>query len=608
MKLQDFKVQATVLFFLELLAVLGTLCFSLPNKVMEINEVDVLPIAKQFVNPNWMSTDWYLNQPPGYRLLFQSIFGRLIDSLGFLYGAMVGRLFCYTLVALGIVLISRRLQINRLLLVFSVFLFLYPSDYRTFVERIVAKVPVTGFDLRFFAFAIIATATGLAVYLWMRSRSVLALVYPMLLIVCGLFLLAANPGQGMVAKEAIVLDLEAKTVAYGFVVLALAALLWQRYRMMAIALGIATSFHVLVGGYAFFSAFLTIIWVLKSERLHLRDLARKLLLITGLYIVCSAFAIQPVIDQIFASEPSGEISYSYIYVFLRLPHHLNPTNWKAEWWVTLVSYFLILIISFSITVLYRVKNNVSNKPPETILLVFTFMSLVPFMAGLLVAPFDSTGGLLKYYPFRLGDVILPFSACLLFAAALSRSFQGKWKQLFLYFLCTVLTVWCVGKLRLGGLNEAWVSLQSFPVAENQRSDLYQWVRAHTSPEAQIITSPGDLDEFSWVTERSTIAKLKFLPQTQQGIIEWNQRLQDLNGGRSVWPQTISRDYNVWLDVGQPLSENYSKLTPEQVLHLMDKYHSQYFITSRTHFLNGFKVVYTNENYIVYGKNSDRQPD
>jgi hypothetical protein len=36
------------------------------------NEVDVLPLAKHYADPTWIPGDWYLNQPPGYRLLFHA--------------------------------------------------------------------------------------------------------------------------------------------------------------------------------------------------------------------------------------------------------------------------------------------------------------------------------------------------------------------------------------------------------------------------------------------------------------------------------------------------------------------------------------------------------
>lgn len=67
------------------LAVLAFISFKLllDDNMGGTNEVDVLPLAKQYADPTWIPGDWYLNQPLGYRLLFETLFGRLIVAWGF---------------------------------------------------------------------------------------------------------------------------------------------------------------------------------------------------------------------------------------------------------------------------------------------------------------------------------------------------------------------------------------------------------------------------------------------------------------------------------------------------------------------------------------------
>ena len=50
------------------------------------NEIDVLLLAKQFMDPGEILNNWYLNLETGYRYLFQTIFGQSIARVGF---------FCY---------------------------------------------------------------------------------------------------------------------------------------------------------------------------------------------------------------------------------------------------------------------------------------------------------------------------------------------------------------------------------------------------------------------------------------------------------------------------------------------------------------------------------
>ena len=93
---------------------------------MAWNEVDVLPLARQYVDQNWIAQDWYLNQPPGYRVLFQTIIDTLINYWGFLTTSIRVRLTSYALFPSGLVLIARKLGLNLLRLLLPVSL-LFPQ-------------------------------------------------------------------------------------------------------------------------------------------------------------------------------------------------------------------------------------------------------------------------------------------------------------------------------------------------------------------------------------------------------------------------------------------------------------------------------------------------
>ena len=64
------------------------------------NEVDVLPSVRQFVEPEWLPNDWYLNLGVSYRYPFNFLFGTLVSWLGFQYGSIIGRLLLYLLLAI----------------------------------------------------------------------------------------------------------------------------------------------------------------------------------------------------------------------------------------------------------------------------------------------------------------------------------------------------------------------------------------------------------------------------------------------------------------------------------------------------------------------------
>jgi hypothetical protein len=505
-----------------------SLKYLLDDNLGMTNEVDVLPLAKQTVDPFWIPGDWYLNQPAGYRLLFNLLIGKLIVASGFLTASIIGRFVCYGLVALGLVLIGQQLKLRLPLLLLAVGLFLY-----------------------------------------------------------------SNPEQGMVAKEWIVKALEAKSVAYGCVLIAIGLMLAQRYRWMSLLLGLATSFHVLVGGWAF----LTIIsWLILKRLLSFKQmqLLATLLLV---YVVAGSFAIKPVLEQLLSAPPPSPISASFIYVFLRLPHHLNPLSWSSTWWIKLAAYLLGLAASAALLQ----RQSMSEKQPEQMnavrdLMGLTLLSLIPFTLGLSIAHFDTQGSLLQFYPFRFGDVMLPLNTCLLFACALQRCFSGVRQQKFLVWSCiSLLIVICA--IQVATVQQQFIKLPDSSHGDPEFQRLCNWIRTQTPADATIVSPPVEFVEFTQRAERPTIAKYKLLPQAKEEIIRWYDRLSDLNGGTFPLPKAVAKQ-GTRNFIQRRLTEGYRRLGTTQAIALMNKYHASYFMDRAKHKLE-LPVAYQNSRYVLY---------
>lgn len=503
-----------------------------------VNEIDVLPLAKQYVHPTWIPGDWYLNQPSGYRLLFLTLFGRLADNWGFLATSVIGRLLCYALVAVGLVRLGR----------------------------------------------------------------ILGLSLPLLLLALGLFLYAGS-SQSAAASEWLVGSLEPKAVAYGFLLLAVGLMLEGRYRWMALMLGLATSFHVLVGGWAFLAV---VGWLSLRRKTDFTDI-RYLGSILLIYIAASAFAIGAILEQLFTPTPKGAVQPSYVYVFWRLPHHLNPLSWSSDWWVQPLVYLLILVFSVALLWRHRHSEPFSKYFPACIgLAEFTLIALVPFILGLIVAPFDSQGSLLQYYPFRLGDILLPLSTCLLFACVLEQTFTGRTRR-GLVLACLLLLSWMCST-QIVQFHEQLVALPRFPSQEQgvenpEWKQLCGWVRTHTPKNAVVVSSPGEFESFTWLAQRPTIAKFKLLPQTKAGIVAWYERLTDLSGNLYPWPDVTNTEDDgteIKAEIKNKLTTGYNHLTTAQAETLMVKYRADYFVTRIEHQLD-LPIAYRNSLYILYKK-------
>lgn len=495
-----------------------------------VNEVDVLPLAKQFADPNWIPNDWYLNQSPGYRRLFATLVGQMIVTWGFLATSIIGRLVCYSLIALGLVLIGR----------------------------------------------------------------CLGLQFPLLLTAVGVFLYA-NPDQGVAAQEWLIRALETKSIAYGLVLLAIFCLLRQRYLPMALLLGFATSFHVLVGGWTT----LIILGHLLLKHRGQPFSRRRAGLLGFSYLLTSAFAIPSILSHLLSREVSDELIPSFIYVFLRLPHHLNPASWQPFWWLRLAGCLLILGLSMKVLQQHRKAQLIDRYHAQLDLLQLTLISLVPFGVGLAITPFDDQGYWLQYYPFRVGDVLLPLHTCLLSACAVQCAIVQP--QVIRLVCLSLVAITC--SLQWATFQSQLAALDQFPQRDPEFIALCNWIKTQTPADAVIISPPVELVEFSWLTERATIAKYKLLPQSKTRILEWYGRLADLNGGTFPQPAT-ARTQDARDTIRQALSEGYQRLRGQQVRSLMKKYAAQYFLATRDQALK-LPIAYRNSRYILYEANTQQ---
>ena len=604
----DLRAIAPLLFQIGCLFSLFSAVLLLRN-VMGGNEVDVLPLVRQYVQPGWISDDWYLNQPPGYRLLFQTIAGKLTTTFGFFATSIAGRLFYYLLLSVGIVFIARKLGIKLLYLIFAITLNLglhwfrgaminaesyFPGKLDQILSRDIANLLFYG--LIVLALCLLAVSVK-------NKRIDRSLVWIML--ACGLFLAADNRPYSIVSNEWFVGGLEAKTIAYSLVFLAIALMLYGKYLWMAVLLGIATSFHVLAGGYPALAA--SIYLLLRKRQTFLQG--KQPILALMLYLAGAAFAIPAVVTQLVASAPQTPLKPSFIYVFIRLPHHLNPVAWPNKWWIGLIFYLSIAVIS-----LFLIRQASSEASQERFdrnqaarisaescseLFEFAMIAMVPFFAGLLIAPFDRTGAYLQYYPFRFGDMFLPFSTYLLFAAAIQSTVAGRHlSKRPVYFAMTALVVLFL-VFETEGLKKDMRAALNFPNLPTEKADLYQWVSDNTQSAERFITPPVSFEEFSWVAERPVVVNLKLLPQTKSGIVEWYDRINDVSGGTGEWAETaLSTKGAVFNSVSDVLRDSYQGLDTAKIKDLLSKYQASYFVTAESAEID-LPIAFENSLYTVY---------
>jgi cell division protein FtsL len=195
--------------------------------------------------------------------------------------------------------------------------------------------------------------------------------------------------------------------------------------------------------------------------------------------------------------------------------------------------------------------------------------------------------------------MLPLITCLLLACVLEHSFFRQKLRLKL-FICLILLSIAIS-LQTVDFQQRLLALQQFPSKEQEVDAEWQkmsnWIKNNTAKNAVIISHPVELPNFSWLTERPTIAKYKLFSQTKTRILEQYERWNDLSGN------TLAASFTNGVLQGSTksiLTSGYNNLTTSQVEALMNKYHANYFLTKVEHNLD-FPIAHRQEPYILYIK-------
>ncbi|MBF2080532.1 MAG: hypothetical protein IGR76_18955 [Synechococcales cyanobacterium T60_A2020_003] len=153
---------------------------------------------------------------------------------------------------------------------------------------------------------------------------------------------------------------------------------------------------------------------------------------------------------------------------------------------------MVYLVLFSLCMV-RLRFQYPKKPGEAIAAQFelaewTLISLIPFGLGLAIAPFDTTGSFLQYYPFRLGDVMIRLTTYLLLLCQfqqiqIAQTFRNGLAWIVVTLLC--LTHWTTFQQDVAGL-------RTFPASTLDEGRVWvktcYWIREHT-PQDAIFLAP-----------------------------------------------------------------------------------------------------------------------
>lgn len=451
----------------------------------DVNETVYLTKALHHVDPSYGRGDWFLETPDAHSI-FYAVMGPIVAACGLESGAWVGRWLGWLALAVG------------------------------FHHAVVPLLP-TAFG-RLLAAALFAVA--------LRHTTA--------------------------AGEWVIGGCEAKVFAWAGVLAGIGAIGRGRFPAAVFLLGGATALHPIVGGWGLVACGL--VWW-RGRRLPPAAASGGLrsaggmssgvdtpriptptgapaaalgggLIVAGLAL--AAWGVLPALSLSAGVDAAGRALANRVYVVERLYHHLLPWSFPEA---MIARHLLAILVG---TIMHRV---VPASPARARVAAFREAALSISLGGLLIAlaePLapDIALGLLRYYWFRLADVVVPFTLAASAAAVLTddgvcaRILPGRPAVVRGLVVAALL-------LDLGLQSRHWPlpgrtglrSRADSKVDAVAWADVCGWVKEHVPPGSRFLT-PRGAASFTWRTGLPEVVAWKNSPQDAVSLLEWRRRILD----------------------------------------------------------------------------------
>lgn len=340
-----------------------------------------------------------------------------------------------------------------------------------------------------------------------------------------LFLLLQTAGN--FAGEWLVGGVEAKVFAYGFTLWSAGELLRDRLWRGGLLLGLAVSFHPVVGAWcvliiAAMFAFQAALDLRSQRTLSNRPPWSRVSVAVACFTVAALPGLLPALSLIGGSDPAVQLRADIIQVGYRLKHHLDPLQFPFESY----RYYALLLVMWGLV--RRLTNHSGWSALERFTLFAILIAGIGYAAALGPRPFDQLPmlawriRLLKLYPFRIADLAVPVSLAILLVSTLeprSRgsgpSNRGGWRAALLSCVVVALALGLPGRDRSPS--------RMPPDKEADWIAACNWIRQNT-PEDALLYAANEDWAVKWYAQRPEYVNYKDCPQDAAGIIEWYRRL------------------------------------------------------------------------------------
>ena len=463
---------------IEVLAILAVFAAAGAWPVPDVNETAYLTKARHFADPAWCRGDFFLETPDAHGV-FYLLMGPLAAAVSLEQAAWIGRWLGWLALACG---------------------------FRW------ATMPLLGGA-------------------WPK------------IIAAALFSLALR--HTTAAGEWVIGGCESKVFAWALVLAAVGEIGRGRFAWAWLALGAATALHPIVGGWGLVA--LVMSWCggfLKyqsngdlggpSAAAKNAPFASVVLVAAGLLF--AAAGVVPALGLSAGADAAMRAAAAKIHVVERLSHHLLIRTFADG----MVARHVLAILLWWCVRVRRPAVSPMEQAARTRVDRFILASLLISLAGVaisLLEPFAANAAysLLRFYWFRLADVLVPFGLATAAAAVLMND-SALGVLLPARPAVTRAVVALLLCVDLAYESRHWplpgrTSRTSFMARSDTKVDaapwreICDWVAANTPADACFLT-PRGAASFTWLTGRREVVGWKNSPQDARSLVEWRKRFVD----------------------------------------------------------------------------------
>jgi hypothetical protein len=393
-------------------------------------------------------------------------------------------------------------------------------------------------------------------------------------------------GQSLGICGSVFEGFQPKSLAYPLMFFALAMVMRGQPLWAGLAAGLATAFHIIVGGWACLALFLSML--VNRKLVPIRQV--------GSYLVGTAPFVVPVVASValfhgVSLSAAEQAQINQIYALFAMPHCCDASYFMVHHrppraWAHVAVTFAIAPIAILAW---------SEQRAARILGGFIVATIVFFAAGMLALKLQLYG-LLTLYPFQLANS-LPAMFLFMFVPGwiAARSAIHRWG-------------WIVGIIVLAGtlwlaidrgvpralveepllfLAEAETYVMVGPAGETLDS-LYTWIREDT-PRNSVFITPFIVDFWPY-GERAQVASMRH-PPLDRRIIDWKQRLEALNGSQPFRKRGF--------ETAEELEAHEGRLSIPELLQIRERYGATHYLMKGSRPDLAPWLLHSGDGYSVY---------